>query len=340
MIKINLSGKFWETVSNGTGGALAPWRIRRDGKALADAKRDEMLMLAQTENDVVEIKAGKKKYTDEHKLITLIPEDQPADAEPLVELQRGRVEPYINLEALEQEAQIRKQAQSVQEQINLTKTVLMAEEELENNEYEGNEESVDPDWFVRWRDSAEKVSNEDLQRLWAKALAGEVASPGSYSLRTLEFLKNISQAEAHEIARLAPYTINGFIHNLPYLEGKGLAFGFLLEMEDLGILSGVKGGGLEVTWTSFAPDKYTRNIQYGSKLLLVEQDQENATLKCKVYKVTKLGNEVLKLGVFPLDYGYLEQIGLDIKTRKFNVKLADLTEVTPNYVRYANARDI
>jgi len=56
----------------------------------------------------------------------------------------------------------------------VTKAVLFAEEELENCTAEASSEDIDQDWFTRWRDCAEKVSNEDLQRLWAKALAGEL----------------------------------------------------------------------------------------------------------------------------------------------------------------------
>ena len=36
------------------------------------------------------------------------------------------------------------------------------------------------------------MSSEELQTLWGRTLAGEIKSPGSYSLRTLDFLKNLS----------------------------------------------------------------------------------------------------------------------------------------------------
>lgn len=63
-------------------------------------------------------------------------------------------------------------------------------------------------------------------------MAGEVASPESYSLRTLEFIKNITQQEAHDISKLAPFVIGGSIYQVPNIEKNGIEFSYLLEMED------------------------------------------------------------------------------------------------------------
>lgn len=335
MFDFNLNGKFWETVSKGTSGAVAPWRIRREGKANSEAKRDEMLMIAQTENDIEDIRSGKKKYTDDHKLIVVTSED----SELSINGDDNRIEPYINFESFEQEAMARKQAQAVQEHINLTKTVLMAEEALENSADETNDVEVDQDWFTRWRDNAEKVSNEDLQKLWAKALAGEVTTPGSYSLRTLDFLKNLSQLEAEQIANLAPYVIEGAIHKIPYLEDKGLVFSYLLEMENLGILSGVNVGGLQRTLSSLINNKYQTNITYGGKVLILESETLNET-KFPIYKLTKLGDEILKLGTFPLDYEYFEGIGQNVKQSQLKVTIADITSINQGSISCANPREL
>jgi hypothetical protein len=41
----------------------------------------------------------------------------------------------------------------------------------------------DLDWFNRYINLAEDVSNKTMQDLWAKILAGELSRPGSYSLK-------------------------------------------------------------------------------------------------------------------------------------------------------------
>ena len=64
---------------------------------------------------------------------------------------------------------------------------------------------VDHDWTARFFDDAKDVSDKEMQKLWAKLLAGEVESPGSVSLRTLSILRNMTQKEAELFARAVNY---------------------------------------------------------------------------------------------------------------------------------------
>jgi hypothetical protein len=339
MIGEKLVGKLWDTVTKeGIGSLASPWQTRRQGRASVDARRDELLLLAQTEVDVADIKAGKKKYSEDRKLKNLVQSDA---GTPLVESNQGRIEPYFEFEDIEEISNARVQAKNIQEQINLTKTVLYAEEEIENFNEEGSDEDINPDWFVRWRDCAEKVSSEELQRLWAKALAGEIASPGSYSLRTLEFIKNISQAEAHEISKLAPYVMNsGSVYKVNCIEEAGINFNFLLEMEDLGVLSGVKGGGLNLSLASRKGESFEHALFYNNQVLLIKHDDVTKKAEFPCYKVTNLGREVLGLGVFPMNNKYLEQIGHEAKKQGFEVVLADWVQTSKEHGRYYNSTSL
>ncbi len=330
--------KLTDVVSKGTGGALAPWQIKRVSLAEVEAQRDKLLMLAQTEQDIEDIKSGKKQYTEDHKLVNANSKDNIANTE--IKQNNGRLEPYVDFDYIDKQSQKRKKSQRIQEEINLTKTVLIAEQELASGSYEANDEPVDPDWFTRWCDSAEKVSNEDLQKLWARALAGEVTTPGSFSLRTLEFLKNLSQAEAKQISKLAPYVVDGTIFKHPYLDQNGLDFVYFLEMEDLGLISGLKGGGLDLKLDSLVENEFTQNFQYGGKVLLISKESPTSQLRLRAIKVTRLGNEVLKLGVFPFDYQYFETIGDSIKNKGFLVSLADITGFSPGKIHFTNERKL
>lgn len=60
-----------------------------------------------------------------------------------------------------------------------------------------SEEPVDADWTARFFENVKDVSNEDMQKLWAMLLAGEIASPGRFSLRTLDVLRNMTSVEAN-----------------------------------------------------------------------------------------------------------------------------------------------
>ena len=63
-------------------------------------------------------------------------------------------------------------------------------------------EPVGSDWRRRFFLEAENICDADLQVLWGKVLAGELTAPGSFALRTIETMRNLSRAEA-EVFRIA-----------------------------------------------------------------------------------------------------------------------------------------
>ena len=59
----------------------------------------------------------------------------------------------------------------------------------------------DHDWTARFFNHVQDVSSEEMQLLWAKVLAGEVAKPGTTSLLTLDVLRNLDQSTARLFQR-------------------------------------------------------------------------------------------------------------------------------------------
>lgn len=64
----------------------------------------------------------------------------------------------------------------------------------EHDEISGN--PVNPDLQARIFGTVQDVSTAEMQELWGRLLAGEIARPGSFSLRTLDVLRNLSLEEA------------------------------------------------------------------------------------------------------------------------------------------------
>ncbi|MCY4287944.1 MAG: DUF2806 domain-containing protein [Aestuariivita sp.] len=75
--------------------------------------------------------------------------------------------------------------------------MLAASGVLQDDPEEPPEKHVDDDWLIRWRMAAGQVSLEELQDLWGQVLAGEIKSPGTFLLRTWEFLKQMSTARVN-----------------------------------------------------------------------------------------------------------------------------------------------
>ena len=124
---------------------------------------------------------------------------------------------------------------------NLAQIVARAERALPP----GQVPDVEPDmaWTSSYSEAAQDISDEDMQEMWARVLAGEVASPGSTSLRTMNILRNLDQRTALIFRRLCSLAVSMSIpgvkdldHRVISLKGKaaqnslqdyGLAFDVL-----------------------------------------------------------------------------------------------------------------
>lgn len=107
------------------------------------------------------------------------------------------------LESLALESLINKQIKNM---INID-TIVNKAINLIGQEKEVSDIPVDNDWMCRFINSAQNISNDEIQNLWGKILAGEVSKPNSYSLRTLEVLRNMTTYEAKVFVKIAKLTI-------------------------------------------------------------------------------------------------------------------------------------
>ena len=126
-----------------------------------------------------------------------------------------------DFEELAQRTQSRLGYQELRKQVNIEAVVDIAYNALEN-EPPVIDEPIDQDWLIRFFNSVEDISNEQMQYLWGKILAGEIKKPNSFSMRTLNILKNLTQKEAELFKRIAP-----FILTCPGNEEKSLTDYFL-----------------------------------------------------------------------------------------------------------------
>ena len=325
--------RLWETVTEkGIGSWLRPGQNRREGRAWINVQREARLVSAQTDQDIQDIRSRRKTLASDGQLVEL-----PEQARPL---------------ALREDSALRDAAASVQRnqiareiraEVNVSKALLSAEAALEDDPQTPPERNVDDDWLFRWRNSASTVSSEELQALWGRILAGEIKSPGSFSLRTLEFLKNLSHTEALEITKLSPFVIDGdaiFRGNKQLLDSEGITFGFLVDLQNLGVVSGVEALGIEKRMGSEATEKFERVIVSYNHVLVVTHEDASKEIKLRVYKLTLLGREILKLGSFESHEVYLRSVGQAICSQGFKVHIARREQVTEKTERYFEPQEL
>jgi hypothetical protein len=234
--------KLWETLAEkGVGSLLKPWQEKRVARARNEIRREDLVTLAQAEKEVESIKSGKVilAVRNNIKLLTTAPEGNN---------EKERIEPTVDLPDFALRATEVEISEAVRKEVNVAKAVIVAEDILAKDGQQPPTEDIEDDWLFSWRENAGKVSSEELQDLWGRVLAGELKQPGSYSVRTLEFLKSLSKVEAELISKLATFVIENRIYRNKddFLEKEGIHFTQLLYLQDIGIMSGVEAVGLTV----------------------------------------------------------------------------------------------
>lgn len=320
--------KIWETLfEKGIGGLLAPWQIKREGRALLEVRRDEKLVLAQAEKDAQDILAGRKTLHRGAKRLTVkATPAMPSTSKGSSALigQRDPAPQLLNKVASQFSAR------EVQRFVNLQRIAIHAEEQARHlGDDEISDEAVDPDWLNRWRENAQDVSAEHMQKVWARILAEEVKVPGSYSMGTLEFLRTLSKTDALKIAAIGPYVIADaqIYRDQPFLDRKGVLFSDLLELQEMGVLSGVEAIGLTLSLGSTIPETFQVILPFNNKGLFIVRQAIQPALQLNVYRVTKLGREILRLGDYKADDDYCKYVGSQIKAKGFTVKYGDYIQL-------------
>lgn len=159
-----------------------------------------------------------------------------AEGEKLVILAKASTE----VTEVQQRAAERWLAVEGRRQLNIEAIADKAAKELPDSV---NERPVDGGWAAKFFDECKDVSDEDMQSLWARLLAGEVANPGSYSIRTMRVLAGLSPAEASKFSVLCSFVVHGattspfFMREREsFFSERGLHFATMQELEAAGLV--------------------------------------------------------------------------------------------------------
>lgn len=326
--------KLWETLAEkGIGGLLKPWQIKREALAQTEARQIELIALADAEREADDIRAGRLKLADSRYALPLPPFDAKKEIqiEPTLE-ERSAIE--VSTSSVISDA--------LRREVNVAKAIKYAELELKDDAQKPSERDIEPDWLFRWRDYAGAVSSEELQSLWGRLLAGELKAPGSYSYRTLDFIRNLSPDEARKIERVSRFVITDFISKSQksLLENEGISFGYLLELQNLGVISGVDALGLSVTLKSDQEDHFVKVLRSHGHALIIRHDDPKKKLKLQAYIVTALGRQVLRLGKFDPHEKYLQAVGEELKKAGATVSRASYCYVSENQIQCFDERPL
>ena len=160
-------------------------------------------------------------------------------------------------------------------------------------------------------------------------------SPGSYSYRTLDFVRNLTTDEA-ELSNIYPNCNLGFrIEDPEETFGQNeVSFEYLLDLQNLGLISGVEAPGLSVTIKSAEKDRFFRLLCSHGRALTANHDDPSKELKLGVYTLTELGKQVLSLGKFQPNEQYLRAVGEELKRQGMTVTIGSYQPLSEKQVRF------
>ena len=150
----------------------------------------------------------------------------------------------------------------------------------------------DEDWLNVFERYAEDASTERMQNLWGRVLAGEIRKPGRYSMRTLRFLSEFSQADGLTFATFANSAFADIAPNKLVKPEDQKDIRTLIYLESAGLIQGASGLGLSHTITL---DGNGTGVLREGNLLILFKGEANGTVKNPVCALTPLGQELLSL---------------------------------------------
>lgn len=207
--------------------------------------------------------------------------------------------------------------QEISKQENIESVVEQACIELDGKELESNED-ISPEWMNRFINIAGEISTEEMQHIWAKVLAGEVVKPNSFSLKTLECLKNMSTKDAQVFAYIANYVnSDDTIYANNEINNKyNISYADILELDDCGLIN----ANSSISMSHKTYKKKNPIVTFGQLCLFARSELEN-TIKYPCYILTRAGKELVTIARNKtMDEKYIIDVANSIKAKNSNVE--------------------
>jgi hypothetical protein len=159
-----------------------------------------------------------------------------ADADAMVTLAKAK----SKVTQIEKRAIQRLLAEGQRNQENMESILAQAVPQIEEN---ARPDEIDDDWLTNFFEKAKLTSDEEMQFIWSRLLAGEVNNPSTFSKRTVNLVAEIEKRDAQLFAKLANFTwdIGGY-KPLVYdsedeiYQNSGINFTTLNHLDALGLI--------------------------------------------------------------------------------------------------------
>lgn len=199
---------------------------------------------------------------------------------------------------MEEEAKLQKNIDDI-----LTKALPQVSEDAKP-------EDMEEDWITNLFDKCRIVSDDQMQVLWSKILAGEANAPGSYSKRTVNALADLNKLEAELFTMLGGFVCTIGIHTPVVLDTKaeiynvhGINYNSIQYLDSAGL---VRFGGVSRTYRQLEKGDIVR---YYDENLEIQDPGGKFGVDTGLVDFTTVGHELFSIcGAKPVD-GFLQYLG-------------------------------
>lgn len=281
--------KLIDVVSNAVGGLLKPWQTVREAKA--QAKSDSIIAIEQAKTKaIIEGDAETAQYLD-----------------------------TINERLVKKE---KRRQKNIEEVVSTAGKILEAEKDV-------SKEPVNPDWAIRFFDIVQDISDNEMQLLWGQILAGEIKQPQSYSLRTLETLRNMTKEEAEIFQKVAQFVLvqgEAFLFTADdVMEKFGVNYSNIAKLIEVGLIQPGEFVNRSYSSNNIKDVKY--GIIYGNIVIIIEQKANSPKISVPIKLLTTSGKELVKLINIHPNIDYIKELARTIKKDDVVVGYAKIVSI-------------
>lgn len=239
-----------------------------------------------------------------------------------ITIKRGDFEVTLSNTDINERALTTMISKSIKEQINIEEIVTNASNLIEskiNNDYEKiSSEEVSEEWSIRFFEMAKNIRDEEMKNLWSSILADEIIKPGSYKLRTLDILRNMSKEDAKLFIKLSNISLD-ISHSIiipqsDYILNKyGITFIDKVDLDELNLIH------RDLSYTINPNEE--RFIMFGDDKCIIIKNTSDKKISLEIIKLTNAGKDVYRLTNPTYELEHLKEIGKGIQSSNDNLEV-------------------
>ncbi len=182
-------------------------------------------------------------------------------------------------------------------------------------------DKVEDDWMANFFDKCRITSDGEMQKVWAKILAGEATTAGTYSKKTVNILADLDKSDAIKFQQFCGLTwvigdLTPMILNLgdDILKNHGIVFELLAHLESLGLIQLNLLGG-------YAREQLPRRFQityFGQAIFLSFNKEDGNVVQTGKVLLTAAGRQLAKICNASRIEGFYEHVFDQLKSQGLN----------------------